>query len=234
MGISMPPFTVPPIGGTPKAPTAEPAPANSWDWAKILGGITGILSVGGDIYSAQANRAEAERNRQFQERMSSTAVQRSVEDYRAAGLNTGLAYERSASSPSGTQANIGNPAGGLANAASVAAAINQVKIAQQQSDADLAVKDSQRKLNQASALNIAAKTPGDEWSSKQRWQEFNNNLISMPLTQASLRMDNTMKELGIPIARRRSQQEGAISEFLLEPGIAGARSFKRAMETMFK
>lgn len=66
--------------------------------------VMDMLSYGSAQRYSEFNAAEAQKNRDFQTKMSNTAYQRAVEDLKKAGLNPILAAGSSASTPSGSTA----------------------------------------------------------------------------------------------------------------------------------
>lgn len=143
--------------------------AGSFFGGPIGGTVGGLIGGGLEFSSAQqaasqandANIQQAEANRAFQERMSSTAYQRATADMMAAGLNPMLAYSQGgASSPGGAQASIQNA--GLQSAQ------------QAQASASAGASDSQSELNTASASKARADTAQVQEVTKKVIQEVEN------------------------------------------------------------
>jgi hypothetical protein len=131
----------------------------------LAGGASGLIGGLASVWAADRTNAEARResrrNRAFQERMSNTSYQRTMDDLRKAGLNPLLAYQQGgASTPGGSQANMVSPdvAGGIEKGVSSAKEMQLLgaEIKKLKSEADL---NSAAKLNQLSQgqLNTTAK-----------------------------------------------------------------------------
>lgn len=106
---SFPSFPSSPVPTTPgSGGGSNPGAFTNW-WNTYGGFVEAGLNTAGQLYANRGNRRESERQRNWEEMMSNTAVQRHVVDLEKAGLNKMLAYGGSASTPSYQRAEIGNP-----------------------------------------------------------------------------------------------------------------------------
>lgn len=196
-------------------------------WLEGIG--AGILGTVGSVFTNRSNRQIAREQMQFQERMSNTSAQRSVEDYRKAGLNPALAYERGASTPGGAAATMGDPlSAGVSSGQSARALFQQMKIAQTQSNADEQLKRESAGAAAASnkAQTAAAELTAIQTKEAKRLNDFNFHL--QPFMRQMAIAESIAKRLALPGMQNTADFETKLGD---KTGL-GMNSARLVMEIM--
>lgn len=199
--------------------------------AWLLPALSSLATAGmawlGHKGQSDVNRMNIEMAREqmrFQERMSNTAAQRSIEDYKRAGLNPALAYERSASSPGGASAVLGNPiAAGISTAQAYRAQRQAMQIERQKADADLGLARSQMAL-----LHNQSEKTGVETANLRQAAKF--AALLQPHDNRRVAAEATLAELMLPGAKNTADYEKLLGR--AGKGFTTAKTVSEILKTL--
>lgn len=207
-----------------------PNPQGGIDWGRVVETATpivlGALSTGGDIYANQQNIKMTKEQMDFQERMSSTAAQRSVEDYRKAGLNPALAYDRTASSPSGATTTIGNP---LASGINTARMARDAQLAREQAKASIDLTRVQKEATKWQGSKTMHENDEAMWKARLAEQAFIFSGKNQPYQLRLNAAEAALREYLIP-----GSKNTALIEEIKHKGLSTAKDAADIIEKILK
>lgn len=184
----------------------------------LVGGLAG--SAGSIIGGERANSASLGSTREqmsFQERMSSTAYQRAMDDMKKAGLNPILAYKQGgASSPTGSSMTFQNTAAGLGQA------IDQFQ------NSALSRKSAQASIDQVRAQTYKTRSEAELLDLQKDRLKLENSLKDYDLKLAPLKTSSAQEQLVRSIAKNKTLNKAAL------PALDNAQNFMDWFSEIFK
>lgn len=191
----------------------------------------GLLGAAGQEKANRQNREIMREQNAWNERMSNTAVQRSVKDYEAAGLNPALAYDRSASSPTAAGTQIGNVVeAGLSNARQSRQVREQLKIAKEQHYENLRLTRAQSMKTANEAAGTIIDNERKTYEARLADQAFRFNAINQPFQLRKAAADTILSELLIPGAKNTAGFEELMGK--ARPGLGSARTLSEIIKAL--
>lgn len=194
--------------------------------------LSGILGAQSAKEQNRQAREEAQRNRNFQERLSSTAYQRSADDLQAAGLNRILALGSPASTPSGGQAPVvGELSEGISSAQQTAALFSNIK----QQSAQARQLNAQAQMTSAQEVHERKKTELTVTETVNRKQIGENLKAEFKVKEQTARkLDQEIKESMIRVEIAEKQKPIMEAELKrLEYILKGLKTEGEIDDTMF-
>lgn len=212
--------------------------------ATVAGGIIGAL---GSKEKQDFSASQAERQEQFQERMSSTAHQREVQDLEAAGLNPMLSlpnYGRGASTPEGARAegeNVGQA--GMQSAAQAASIeLIEAQVDKTEAEAELHRVEAKKKAGVDTDVATAAAAKMREETKVAAEEVIRVAREAHRLHYAGLLTEEQVAHVRVQIENafyegKRIQADTGVKEMdrlLMSLEVPHARNMARAEESAFK
>lgn len=177
----------------------------------------GVGSLAAGLWTNAANAREAQRNRDFQERMSNTAHQREVRDMMAAGINPMLRHMGGSSTPAGAVAQMREPV-----SSAVATALEAKKL-----QADIELTQSQAQLIRTQTSDILQTAASGRLEKIRADADLSQLSLSQQREMLPLVLERARAEIEAMGSSARAQTARAVLDEAAAEGAGNLEDFER-------